>query len=115
MCRSRGVARCTYVDPCGHLLCELIGASCSLAIGRSRGCRPNLASKAVTPTIFDEVRELLSEIDPDVHDERSRAAAIRLASIMRAEAREGRHLVGLARIDEPELAPALERLCGRRR
>jgi hypothetical protein len=103
------------VDPCEHLLCELIGGSCSLATGRSRGCRPNLTASSVAPEIFDEVRSLLAEIDPAVRDERSRTAAIRLAALMRAEAREGRHLVALAHSDEPDLAAGLARLCMRRR
>lgn len=100
---------------CGHLLCELIGGSCSLATGRSRGCRPGVFAKSVAPEVFDEVRALLSVIDPDTREERVREAAVRLAAIMRREAREDRHLLGQARIDEPDLAPALERLCMRRR
>jgi hypothetical protein len=100
---------------CGHLLCELIDRSCSLATGRSRGCRPNLASKIVAPEIVEEVRSLLAVIDPDVRDERVRKAAIRLAEIVRREALDDRPLLAYARIEEPELAPALERLCVRRR
>jgi len=99
------------VNDCGHLLCELIDdRSCSLATGRSRGCRPNLTSKTIAPEVIDEVRALLGTIDL-----RDRDAAIRLAKIIRSEAREDRHLVAYARIEEPELAPALERLCVRRR
>jgi hypothetical protein len=63
--------------------------------------------------VFDEVRALIAVID--VGDERARVAAIRLAEIIRREAREDRNLVVLARDDEPELAPALSRLCLRRR
>jgi len=100
---------------CGHPLCELIDRPCSLATGRSRGCRPGLASKSIAPQIFDEVRELVAIIDPDVCDEQGQAAAVRLAEIIRREAREDRHLLAQARIDEPELAPALARLCLRRR
>jgi hypothetical protein len=100
---------------CGHLLCELIDGACSLATGRSRGCRANLVSKSVAPDIVDEVRVLLAVIDPDVRDERVQKAAVRLAEIMRREARDGRHLLAYARIEEPELAPALARLCVRRR
>jgi hypothetical protein len=99
---------------CGHLLCELIDGSCSLATGRSRGCRPGLASKTVAPEVFDEVRALLAVIDPEVRDARGRAAAVRLAEIIRREAREDRQLLAIARIEEPELAPALARLCLRR-
>jgi hypothetical protein len=102
------------VRDCGHLLCELIDGPCSLATGRSRGCRPGLSSKTVAPELFEEVRALLAVIDPDVRDERIRTAAVRLAEIIRRGAREDRHLLAFARSDEPELAPALERLCLRR-
>lgn len=100
---------------CRHLLCELIGGSCSLATGRSRGCRPSLAARTIAPGVFDEVRELLAIIDPDVRDDRVHAAAVRLAEIVRREARDDRHLLAHARSDEPELVPALEKLCLRRR
>jgi hypothetical protein len=100
---------------CRHLLCELIDRGCSLATGRSRGCRPGLARKDVAPEVFDEVRELLAVIDPDARDERVHAAAVRLAAIIRREALDDRHLLAHARMDEPELVPALERLCVRRR
>lgn len=100
---------------CGHRLCELIGGACSLATRRSRGCRPNLTSKQVAPELVDEVRALLAVIDPDVRDERVHKAAVRLAEIVRREALDDRPLLAYARIEEPELAPALERLCARRR
>lgn len=100
---------------CGHRLCELIGGSCSLTSGRSRGCHATLASHAVDPEVFDEVRALVSAIDPGAPDERGRAAAIRLAAIIRREARDDRNLVALARSDEPDLADALARLCLRGR
>jgi len=100
---------------CGHLLCELIDRSCSLATGRSRGCRPNLASRSIAPDVVEEVRALLAVIDPDVRDERVQKAAVRLAEIMRREARDDRPLLAYARIEEPELVPALARLCVRRR
>lgn len=100
---------------CKHLLCAIIGGTCSLATGRSRGCRPGLTSRVVEPEVFEEVRGLLAVIDPDVRSDASTAAAARLAEIFRREAREDRHLLGLARIDEPEIAPALERLCSRAR
>ena len=99
---------------CGHLLCELIGGPCSLAIQRSRGCRPNITARDVDPAIFDEVRELLAVIDPEAVDDRVRAAATRLAAIVRREALDGRQLLAHVRIEEPELAPALERLCLKR-
>ena len=107
---------CTDMTPgCGHLLCALIGGPCSLATRRSRGCRPNLVSKHVAPAIVDEVRALVALIDPDVRDPRHHQAAVRLAEIMRREALDDRPLLAYARIEEPELAPALERLCVRRR
>ncbi|HUQ07455.1 MAG TPA: hypothetical protein VM261_33410 [Kofleriaceae bacterium] len=102
-------------DECGHLLCEIIGGPCSLATGRSRGCTPGLTSRTVTPQVFDEVRALLAAIDPEQPDEYARSGAVRLAEIIRREAREDRRLLVHARNDEPELVPALERLCVRRR
>lgn len=105
-----------HVAPdCGHRLCELIGGSCSLASGRSRGCTPGLAAKTVAPDVFDEIRALIVVIDPRVPDPRGRIAAIRLAEIIRREARDDRNVVLLARDEEPDLASALERLCVRRR
>jgi hypothetical protein len=69
----------------------------------------------VAPEVFDEVRALVAVIDLDHPDERGREAAVRLAAIVRREAREDRLLVVLARDEEPELASALARLCVRRR
>ena len=100
---------------CGHPLCELIGGVCSLATGRSRGCTPGLTAKTVAPEVYEELRALLVVIDPSVRDPRGRIAAVRLAEIIRREAREDRNVVLLARDDEPDLAPALEQLCVRRR
>ena len=100
---------------CRHLLCELIGGSCSLATNRTRGCRPGLTPKAVAPELFDEVRELVALIDPQACDERSRLAAARLARIIRREALDDRNLVAIARDEEPELGAALAALCIRRR
>lgn len=84
-----------------HPLCELIGGACSIAVQRSRGCRPNITAKSVAGEIFDEVRALLAAL-PD------REAAVRLAQIIRREAMDGRQLLAHARDDEPELAPLLE-------
>jgi hypothetical protein len=98
---------------CGHPLCELIGGACSLATGRSRGCRPGLASRTVEPEVFEEVRALVAAIEQA--DEHSREGAVRLAAIIRREARDDRLLVVIARSEEPDLAPALARLCLRRR
>lgn len=100
---------------CGHPLCELIDRACSLATGRSRGCRPNLVAKDVAPEILDEARALVAVIDPNVRDERTKQAAIRLAAIIRREALDDRSLLAYARVEEPELASALARLCVRRR
>ena len=100
---------------CRHLLCELIGSSCSLATNRTRGCRPGLAPKTVAPEVFDEVRELVALIDPQVRDDRSRSAAARLARLVRREALDDRNLVALARDEEPELGAALAALRVRRR
>ncbi len=100
---------------CGHLLCELIDDSCSLATRRSRGCRPNVTARTFAPEVLDEVRALLAVIDPDRRDDEMRTAATRLASIIRREALDDRHVLAHARSEEPELVPALERLCVRRR
>ena len=95
---------------CGHRLCALIGEGCRIATGRSRGCTPGLTSKEIAPAVLDEVRSLLAIVD-----EPNRTAAIRLAAIIRHEAREDRNLLVHVRDEEPELAPALERLIVRQR
>jgi hypothetical protein len=100
-------------DGCQHLLCEIIGGACSLATQRTRGCRPNLTAKEIAPEVVDEVRALLAVIDPDARTDVVRTAAVRLAAIVRREALEDRNLVVLVSADEPELAPALGRLCRR--
>ena len=97
---------------CGHPLCELIGGSCSLATHRSRGCGANLASRTIAPEVFDEVRTLLAAIARDAD---ARSAAVRLAEIVRREARDDRNLVAQAEDDDPDLAGELARLCRRRR
>jgi hypothetical protein len=86
---------------CTHLLCELIGGECSIAVNRSRGCHAATWTKTVDPDVFDEVRALLGVIGTD------RAAAVRLAQLVRAEALEERNLLAHARDDDPELADAL--------
>ena len=98
---------------CGHPLCELIADGCSLASGRSRGCTTGFAAKTIAPEVFDEVRALLAAIEP--RNDGARTAAVRLAEIIRREARDDRNLVALARDDEPDLATALADLCLRRR
>jgi hypothetical protein len=87
---------------CTHLLCELIGGDCSIAVNRSRGCHAGVWAKTVAPQVFDEARALLASIAT-----RDRGAAIRLAQIVRAEALEERNLLAHARDDDPELADAL--------
>lgn len=93
---------------CSHRLCEIIGGACSLATHRSRGCRPGLWPRTVAPEVFDEVRALVAVVEVE------RAAAVRLAQIVRREASEDRPLLAHARSDEPELADALARLIARR-
>jgi hypothetical protein len=98
---------------CEHPLCAIIGGACSLATRRSRGCRPNVTSKDVAPEVLDEVRQLLGVIAPEARTEQVRAAAIRLAAIVRREALEDRNLMTIISSDEPDLAPALAQLCRR--
>ena len=63
------------------------------------------------PEIYEEVRALLAKIDRNDPSEAVRTSAIRLAEIIRREARDDRNLVTHAREDEPDLAPALAALC----
>jgi len=58
---------------------------------------------------------LLAGLEPGRRDEHTHAAAVRLAEIVRREARNDRQLLLSARDDEPELVPALERLLVRQR
>jgi hypothetical protein len=98
------------VVSCRHRLCELIGdGACSIASGKSRGCTPGLAPKTTDPAVFDEVRTLLAAITAGDRD-----AAIRLAAIVRREARDDRNVLANARDDEPELALPLAELLVRR-
>jgi hypothetical protein len=98
------------MSSCRHPLCELIGESeCSIASGRTRGCTPRLGAKSTDPLVFDDVRALLAAIATGDVD-----AAIRLAAIVRREAREDRHLLAQARDEEPELAAQLAALLLRR-
>lgn len=98
------------MSSCRHPICELIGEdACSIASGRTRGCTPGLAAKTIGPPVFDEVRPLLTAIATGDRD-----AAIRLAAIVRREAREDRNLLAHARDEEPELATQLAALLARR-
>jgi hypothetical protein len=74
-----------------------------------------LAEKLLEPDLLDEVRDLVAAIDPEARDARTREAAARLAALVRREALEDRNLVTLVAGDDPDLAPALARLCFRRR
>src|SRR5580692_6572556 len=95
---------------CQHPICELIGdGGCSLATGRSRGCTAAPTEKTIDPIVFDEVRTLLAAVATGDRD-----ATIRLAAIVRREAREDRNLLAQARDDEPELARQLADLLVRR-
>jgi hypothetical protein len=96
---------------CTHPLCALIGGDCSIAIQRSRGCRPGQFAPTIAPAVFDEVRALLAAIG--ARTEAARAAAVRLAQLIRAEALEERSLLAHAREDEPELAAVLAPLVAR--
>lgn len=98
---------------CGHPICEIIGGACSLATHRSRGCRPNVNAREVAPERIEEIRALLTRIDPDAVTDEARAAAKQLAAIIRREALDDRNVVAIASEDEPDLAPALARLCRR--
>jgi len=98
------------MSSCRHPICKLIGEdACSIASGRTRGCTPGLAAKTIDPDVFDEVRTLLAAIATGDRD-----AAIRLAAIVRREAREDRNLLAQARDDAPELAAQLAELLLRR-
>jgi hypothetical protein len=99
------------MSSCRHPICELIGdGACSIASGRSRGCSPGLAAKTDDPFVLDEVRALLTAIAKGDRD-----AAIRLAAIVRRQAREDRSLLAQARDEDPELAAELGGLLLRRR
>jgi hypothetical protein len=98
------------MSSCRHPVCELIGGGeCSIASGRSRGCTPALATKTIDPAVFDEIRKLIDAIAIGDRD-----AAIRLAAIVRHEAREDRNVLAQARDDEPDLALQLAELLVRR-
>lgn len=106
---------------CGHALCQLLGDECSLASGRSRGCRTGpRAAAPFEPELIEEVCALLAQLGPlppgdAAAAEQQRAAATRLAFLFRREARNDRNLLALAAEDEiePELRARLEALCRR--
>jgi hypothetical protein len=90
---------------CRHRLCGLIGGACSIVITRSRGCRPNITSPETSSELLDEVRTLIVAIE-----EGDRAAAVRLAQIVRREALDDRNVLAVARRDELDFADALASL-----
>lgn len=90
---------------CRHRLCALIGGACSIVITRSRGCRPNITSPETSSALLDEVRTLIVAIE-----EGDRAAAVRLAQIVRREALDDRNVLAVARRDELDFADALASL-----
>jgi hypothetical protein len=104
---------------CGHVLCALVGGACSLVVGFSRGCSSELrAPSEIEAEVFEEIRGLVDRIGAaraPLEEGAARDAAVRLAAIVRREAREGRGVVVQARDEAPELAAALARLCARRR
>lgn len=79
---------------CTHALCEQIGGACSLAVQRSRGCHANSWATETSPAVLAEARALLDHLD--------RAAAVRLAQLVRLEALEQRSLA--AQLDDDRLA-----------
>jgi hypothetical protein len=100
----------TVMSSCRHPICTLIGEdACSIASARSRGCTPGLGATTMDPSVFDEVRALLPAIATG-----DREAAIRLAAIVRREARENRSLLAQARDEDPDLAAPLAALLVRR-
>jgi hypothetical protein len=68
-----------------------------------------LAARTIEAAVFDEVRTLLAAVATGQRD-----AAIRLAAIVRREAREDRNLLAQAHDDAPELARQLADLLVRR-
>ena len=65
--------------------------------------------------MIDEARALVASIDPASLDDAGRTAAARLAQLIRREALDDRNLLVIASSDELDFAPALVRLCERRR
>lgn len=105
---------------CGHHLCALLGGACSLLAGVSHGSHAGPRPRTtIELAVYDEIRALLPAIAVDAAGVLpagpGRDAAARLAAIIRREAREGRGVLGQARLDEPELAGRLEPLCRRAR
>lgn len=111
---------------CRHLLCEIIDGtvtvttpddtvpSCSLAFVRSRGCTPGTFAKDLAPGVFEELKTLVGQIDPDARTDATTAAAARLAQIVRRESMEERNVLALVRAEDPDLGRTLNRLLARR-
>ncbi|MFT3695642.1 MAG: hypothetical protein QM831_21070 [Kofleriaceae bacterium] len=88
------------MSSCGHPLCALIGGeACSIAVTRSRGCRPNVIEREVD---FDGIRAAIAG-----------AEWVRLAQLIRREMMDGRNVVALARAEELEFTDELVRLTRR--
>lgn len=102
---------------CGHPLCALIGDGCSLDAGVSRGCRTGARPwREPAPALVEEVRALLTALDPAAELASQRDAAARLAQLVRREARADGNLLALTRDDElePPLRARLAALTRRR-
>lgn len=108
---------------CGHPLCALLGETCHLATGVSRGCRTGFhPARDLAPDVIAEVTALVATLAAPAApaappSPAELTAATRLAHLFRREARDERNLLVLARdgtLDEP-LAAALLRLCTRAR
>jgi len=84
----------------------------------SRGCRTGLRPPAeIDPEVYDEIAALLGVLEPvqpgGLTPGPAMDAAVRLAAIIRREARDGRSVLAQARRNEPAVVPSLERLCVR--
>lgn len=75
----------------------MIGEGCSITVQRSRGCHANSWATSTSDAVLAEAKALLAHLD--------RAAAVRLAQLVRMEALEERSLAAqLLDDDEPALA-----------
>ena len=87
---------------CTHALCAMIGDGCSIAVQRSRGCHASTWAATTSDAVLAEAKALLANLD--------RAAAVRLAQLVRMEALEERSLAAqLMDDDEPALARLVAR------
>jgi hypothetical protein len=83
----------------------------------SRGCGTGPRPRTIEPEVYDEIGALLVVLEPvrpgGLMPGPAMAAAVRLAAIIRREARDGCSVLALARRAEPDLVASLERLCVR--